>query len=702
MTSDFSFEGQSEDDKGRSLSSPEGEEKDFLNRFSDWYGRARENKEPVKKMMENSYMAYRGIMSDFAMSQRDVLRWGLAVFVPYTFQTCASIETQLLGRPPGYRLGAMRSPKDRQAAQFIEKISHAEFRRANVQRVVAQNTHISLIFGTAFYRTHFKFDKKTRKFLKNVEETLDGKKPIYEEKDHTFYKGVSVESIHPLKVYLPPVHEHDPQRWPYLIERDMVDVRKLKEFYDSHPELAYKDNYKFIKAGGDSRDDMEVYFKQDVLYRLPLTRYPGSRRDLVSATSPQTVNLVQQDTKHLVEVFRVYSNDSDEWAVIAHGRVVEYHPNPIEDTKEMPIVVARDYQVANSPWGIGEPEVIRWLQFEANALHNLGLDSTKYSVAPIFAMNSAYLDDEDEFEIVPGKIIHLKNIPGVTVDSAIKALNMPEVKGSIFRMLEENKTITRETTGIGSSVVGGNEPGEGSATESNNLKQAASARIYDRARRIEQENLVDLVKQQISFMAQYYDEDMVVKVSDDEFFKFIPGEAKEAKAADVVQAQVDGYAGVIYGEDLALGYDVYVEGESTLPISRQERRTEGMQLLKIASDVRRPPTAEELASDPNLPQKYPQGLPVLDADSIARNILLPTFTTVDRADEYIWSLDGQGPDRTRPPGRPADAFNAAASVGNPMVQPPLGGTMTQAQPLNQNINSTEAAGVLPPPAPVAQ
>lgn len=667
---------------------PNSEEEGILKHFDEIWLESNTTKEPVKKIMENSFLAFRSILSDFSYSNRSLSKWGLAIYVPYTFQTVAGLEAQLTGKPPVYRLDPVRSPKDRQDAEFVTKISLAEYKRAQASRAMADATQMALIFGTSFLRSYFRWDKKKKKFIKEISKTG---KTIYEEREKEFYKGWSLKAINPLKVRLPRVREHDSSKWGYYIERDVVDVREVQTYYEAHPELAYGDNYKYLKAGGNVEDDLAIYDYVDVMYRLPNKRYPGSSRDLQNETFSPDRKVSTMTGEHLAEQFRVFSEETDEWYVIVSGRVVEYHPNPLEDLKELPVAVLRDYEIKNMPWGVGEPELIRWLQYEANALHNLALDSTKYSVAPVFAMMSAYLQDEDDFEIVPGKVIRLKNVPNLSAGDAIQAIQTPEVKNSIFKMLEMNETITRQTTGAGSYVVGGNDQSaSGSATDANNLRAASSARVYDRARRIEQNTLQDVVKHQLAHMSEFYDDEMVIRVSNDEFYRLVPGTQEEfspEQHEEIKQkAGEAGYSGVVFGGDLAKGYTASAEAESTLPITKSDKQAQAMQLLKVASEVRRPFTQEELAANPQLPAMYPQGAPVLDASKIAEDLLLPTFSIVDNTKEFMWSPDGQGPDRQRRVGRPDDPFNEPITSED-VTQTQL---LSQAQPNNQFINSSEA------------
>lgn len=669
------------------------EEEVFLGAFDEMYGEAKQAKKKFKDIMEASYLAYRSIMSDFTYSNRNIGKWGLAVFVPYTFQTIAGIEAQLTGRPPAYRIAPVNNPSDKETAEYLGKFSKAEFRRSHALRQIADAVQTSLIFGTAFLRSQHIYDVRKKKFIKIGEDGAAG----YEERPKVFYNGWGLTNDHPLKVYLPNVHEHDPKKWPYYIVREMRDVREMKAYYENHPELCYKTNYKALKAGGDLTDDLQIYNKTDIMYRMPTSRYPGTARDLDGKMFPRTTEGPKIDTKYLVETFRVFSEQSDEWAVVANGRVIEYHPNPLESIKELPVVAMRDYEIKNVPWGMGEPELLRWLQFEANALHNLGLDSAKYSASPVFAMNSAYLRDETEFEIVPGKIIHLKNIQNLTVDKAIQTLNTGEVKSSLFKLLEINEDVVRKTSGAGSFVVGGDSVNPTSATESNNLKAASTTRIYDRARRIEQDVLTDIIRHQIAFFSDTYTEEMAVKITDDESIRFLPGnkdlydEAELNKGAQIKDAEsgevvTPGFGAVVFGEDAAEQYDVYIEGESTMPLTKDGRKAEGMQLLKLASEARRPLTVEEMQKYPQMQQAYPQGVPILDAEVIATDILMPAFSTVDNVDHYVWKIEegAGGAAPANPVGRPEDPFKEVMPNQNPADV-----ANGDAQPNNLLINKME-------------
>lgn len=663
------------------------EEQKILREVDEMYSESNTAKDVIKKMMDESYLSFRSIYSDFSWSRRDVDRYGLAIYVPITFQVVASIQSQLNGRPPSYRLSPKDLPQDRRTANVLGDLSKSEFRRAKAMLEIASGIQTSLIFGTAFLRSYFRYDKKVGKFLKEKEVTERGErftKADYEQGERTIYKGWSLTNDHPLKVRLPPVHEHDPQKWPYYIVREITDIRVEKKYYETFPDRLWKkENVACLKPGGDTKDDMEVFFKMDPVYRLNDVRYPGSIKDMFRTENSQTY--ARMTSKYHAEKLIIYDMVNDAWIKIIAGRVMEYHPNPL-DEKMLPVEAMRDYKVEYSPWGMGEPQLLRYLQIEANALHTFALDGTKFATNGVFGINSAGLKNPNDLSIYPGKVFELKNMPNLTIDNVIKAFNTGDVKPSTFRMMGENSSLVGRTTGIGSSVIGGDPINPNiSATDANNLKAAATTRIYERARAIEQENLTNIIDHQLAFVSQFYDEEQIAKASGGKFIKFIPYDQSKYTPEQQALDLAKGYDAVIFESDLAEGYDVVVEGESTLPISRNEKRIEGMQLLKIASETRRPPTAKELAADPALPQKFPLGIPVLDATAVAEKIVMPTFSVVDNVDEFMYDTSTLGSqDQGRGVGRPEEVLNPEKLQGD------LESVQEQApQPAEQGVNEME-------------
>jgi hypothetical protein len=669
---------------------PDSEEGRILKRFHEIWAEAKQAKVEQKKIMEESYLAFRSILSDFTMSNRPVERWGLAVFVPVTFQVVMGIQAQLNGRPPQYRVGPLNSPKDLEISRAVGELSKAEFRRAKALREFADAVQLSLIFGTAPLRAVYVNDVREVLVADGFAEQLDDAGNVtrkvlkYKKTKKTFYQGWKIVCDHPLTVYMPPVHKSNVEDLPYYIVRELVDVRDEREYYENHEELRYKDNYKWLKAGGDTTDDLAVYWKQDPIYNLD-PRYPGSRSDIL-APHQAAVDTQKISKEHLLEKFRVYDIAKDLWYVIENDRVIEAHPNPLS-SKRLPVVLVRDYKIVNSVWGLGEPQLIRYLQMEANALHTFGLDGTKYATNGVFAVNDLYLKNPGDMSVYPGKIFSLKNLPNMTIDQVIQSFNMPDVKGSVFRMMGINDQLIARTTGAGASIIGGDPVNSGgSATESNNLKAAATTRVYERARVIEQENLVDVIEIQMEFMADFYSEPLVAKISDSRFVKFVPGEENEYGADKKAMDIDDGFEAIIYTSDLQKGHDVVIEGETTLPVSKAERRTEAMQLLKVTAETRRPPTAEEIAANPNITQMYPQGIPVGDAQKVFDRIVLPTFTVVDNPDEFAFKVAPETQDRKRGVGRPEDVLNTdALERATVPPDPGLGGP----QPLDQGVNQME-------------
>lgn len=667
------------------------EENAILLHLDEMWSEAKQAKQTQKRILEEAYRQFRSIASERITNSRDVERWGMAIFVPVTFQVVMGIQAQLNGRPPQFRQSPLFVPKDRRETDAVSKFSVAEFKRSEAMRSFVTGTQLALIFGTAFLRSVFRNDVRDIDVVTNFSRSENGESDkdslVIEKQEKTFYKGWGLEVDHPLQVYLPRVRQKDPQKWPFYIVRDLVDINDIRKYYEKNPKLAYKDNYKYLKAGGDLTDDLAVYDEVDPLYSGKDPRYPGSIGDIINSGPQFDKKDRLINVKDKAERIRIFDQRKDRWTEIVNNRIMSHYPNPLS-SKKLPVVAMRDYTIEFEPWGLGEPQLIRHLQLEQNALHTFALDGTKYATNGVFALNSTALKNADDMSVYPGKIFEMKNLPGVTIDQVIQSFNMPDVKGSVFKLLDMNDSMVGRVTGAGTSIIGGDPINAGgSATESNNLKAAATTRVYERARAIEQENLVDAVNLMVEYVADFYDSPLIAKISDDEFIKFVPGDESDYSIEDKATDLADGYSAIIYTSDLVQGFVTVTEGESTLPISRQERRVEGMQLLKLATDARRPPTAEEIAADPAILQKYPQGVPILDAESIAEKLVLPTFSTVMDPTEFLW--DGEmTQDKKRGVGRPSDPMNTREldALGN---QANSAAQLAAPQPMEQGINDME-------------
>ena len=148
-----------------------------------------------------------------------------------------SIQAQLNGRPPQFRQSPLFVPKDRRITDAVSKFSVAEFTRSKAMREFVTGTQLALTFGTAFLRSVFVDDRRDVDMVVNFTKDSDGEdaeeKMVVEKKEKIFYQGWKLEVDHPLRVYLPNVREKDPQKWPFYIVRDIVDVDERKEYYEN-------------------------------------------------------------------------------------------------------------------------------------------------------------------------------------------------------------------------------------------------------------------------------------------------------------------------------------------------------------------------------------------------------------------------------------------------------------------------------------
>ena len=73
------------------------EENAILQHIDEMWSEAKQAKESRKRILEDAYRQFRSIANAQITSTRDVERWGMAIFVPVTFQVVMGIQAQLTG-----------------------------------------------------------------------------------------------------------------------------------------------------------------------------------------------------------------------------------------------------------------------------------------------------------------------------------------------------------------------------------------------------------------------------------------------------------------------------------------------------------------------------------------------------------------------------------------------------------------------------
>lgn len=619
---------------------PSKEDEEVLRIVDQRYYDAKESRKTRETIWNYSYLQFKSINYYNRQYGQEFLEgFGLRVFVPRTFETIESIIPQLNGRPPEFIVSG-KNPQDDKRADFIDIVLSNEWDRADTQRQITISTFDSLVFGTGILLNYLRDDRREVEEINEVDD--DGNVISYEKEEFVDYFGVYSKSLDPYNCFPDPNADENKDSLRFFVYREVVDVDELREEYRLK---GFNDNWKYLTEGGNVDDFGKIRQEIDTIYTATDVRTPGNFSDLIGQ-GRSTVD--RKIKKNLIEKFTYF--EKDRMVVIANGVVLRDTPSPFPH-KTIPISVIRDYALSHEFWGMGEPEIIRWLQVESNTLHNLALDATAMSVGQMIAVNSAYIQDESELVVKPFGIVHLKPIPGLNVRDAIQPVVTPDVKSSVFRMMQENKSITQSTTGVSDFIIGASKGGAETATEANRLAEASVARIREKARIIEQEGVKDIVEQWMPMIAEFYSEDMVFRITKKdktEFIKFVSKNRADLSQEEIEQYKQEGYMDVITVDDLRGKFDITVKGASTLPVNKDIIRGMWMQLLNLAASIKRT-----------------DGTDVFNVDKIAYETLKEGFERQDALD----FLSNVNPDIIKEGGDQLDEL--LASQGPQTEQTPL-------------------------------
>jgi hypothetical protein len=635
---------------------PTEEEQKVLETLDKYYYEASEARKKREVIWNYSYLQFKSINYYNKRYSAEFLEgFGLRVVVPKTFETIESIIPQINGRPPEFIIDG-QNPTDKDKAKFMNVILTNEFRRADAQKEFTVCTFDALVLGTGILFNYLRSEQRDVEVIDEADE--NGNVISYKSQTITDYFGVFTQAIDPYTFFPDPIAE-EVSDMRYCIIRERVDVDKLKEEYSNKN---FNENWKYICPGGNVDDFAKVRKEIDMLYSINDKRYPGNVSDLVGGTK---TNQSESTTRNLAEKFTMWTKER--LVVISNGVVLRNTPNPY---LRFPFTLIRDYKCSHELWGMGEPEIMRWLAIEADTLHNMTLDATSMGIGQMIAVNSAYIQDESELIVKPFGIVHLKNVPGVSVADAISPIITPDVKNSSFRMIQLNKELVQSTTGISDYFIGASRGAADTATEANKLADASAARIREKARIIEDEGIKDVLYQWINIIAQFYSDEMNFRVTDrdkTQFFKFVPLPRAELTPEKLSTYLAEGYSDVISMDDVRGKFDIYVKGASTLPVNKDVLRNQNMQLMNLAIKAVRP-----------------DGTPIFKQEKIAEDVLY----SFDNPNPQDYINYPQAPEQIPPAPVPLETPITPETPTPPMTTE--ADILNQAaQPTNLGINTLE-------------
>ncbi len=574
--------------------------------------------------------------------------WGVNAFIPRTFETIETMRAQLKSREPDFSLEP-QGVKETAYSEGFTNLMKSEWRRSDSQAEAVEALDDALLWGSGIVQNdliHEVADENTISFDAdgNMKYTLEtvGK-----------YYGIGCRRRDPYDVLpepLPDATKINGRRnksrginWMFI--REILDVEDVREQYKNMYEMGKSDDYeergdlnsgtfgvtdywKYLRPGGDLQDYKYLRTYLDDLYQTRNDiRYPATVTSMLpGATHKQTTEFAYQEGK--IEVWHYF--EPDRWITFTQGGILRDTPNPYPH-KELPFSKMSLFNTKTF-WDMGMPEVMKWLQVVENTLYDQGLNNIVMNVHKMFAVNSRYLEDEGELVVRPFGIVHLKNMPGVSVQDAIQPITFTPLFQDFFNFLTLNKTNLDSLTGTSDISKGAqNEKSDPETLGQSKMAAAGSTmRINEIARHFEQDLIADSVEQLSQIAQLYYQVDLggqdgldikTQSGSQTNYYRFIPKQLHDVQATDMqIYTEKYGYKGIITFDQIQGKYRCTVKGGSSISTDPEDDARLKLSFANWAKNLVDPATIQGYDKKGN-----PIGAPVFDIVKLGMEVAKDVF-----------------------------------------------------------------------------
>jgi len=539
----------------------------------------------MHQKMNFHYLMYKGIL---ALNQKHgdkyIKSLGLQVNVPRTFMTIEAIRSEFSGKALNIDAVSV-GPKNKnsKAPNAARTILRGEFTRSRSNNTLIDSEYDALLFGSGFG------------LLRYIEDTA----PVTEKykAEHPYisgqlerYRGIKLHHLNPYHVF--PDHRAkttevgNPGTWKHCWVYSMWDFEEWKKVCENN---GY--DTEGMEKGGLLQEFDMVRRQIDAIYSQQIqgvqTRQDSGEIVSQQVTMPtiDTTNMIMVVEKFTDNSYTVYSGNN--WTVNHKGE------NTFVDQR-IPVYQFKDYHVPDEFDGMGEPEVLRWQQYEENRIHNLAYMQVLMSTVKRYGVIEELMKDPTEASMSdPFKPIRMKNIPGADINKAIRVLDQGAVGVYPQQFLQEVKNIGQAATGISDFVIGGNKALTDTATEANRLAEATSSRIRAKIVQMENRDLIPCLEQWLINIPHLYGDAVEYLLQDgkETHVIFLPYERELNEDVNIVTDIVSttGAQGSTIEEVYrSLGYDEVVFMTDILnrvnisinPVLGQAERTETIRQLR--------------------------------------------------------------------------------------------------------------------------
>lgn len=639
----------------------------------------------VRHQMNNfHYLQYKGILKMNQVYGKNFLEsTGLMANVPRTFMTIESIRPILSGRPLDISAKA-HNKKEYDNRDKAEDILKGEWARSKADYAKADAEWDALLLGSGFLL--WRYDEIVEENTDLFDGYDEEGKIKYRKGRLEKYKGMRLIRLDPYYVF--PDHtattddEGEPGSWGHCYVYSIWDFDEWKNYCEQKGF-----NTKGMEKDGHLEDFGAVRNAIDSIYSLDEQGQSGilTTRDNGKQVSGQ-LSKGQADMKNKIAVIERFESNSyivcsgKNWTLNHKG----VNPNP---DKRIPIKVIRDYRIPSEFDGIGEPEVIRWQQYEENKVHNLAYMSVLMNTVQRYGILEEYLKDPTAVRFNnPFRPILLKEIPGKqkSVRDIIQPLDQKSSNDLPDKFLQYVKDIGQSATGITDFFIGANKARTDTLGEAEMMQGAGSDRIQQKIFNIEERDLVPVCESWLACIPQFYTEEMDVLLNDGEDYhvKYVPytrdfntdqptiekvQKLTGANGETVEQVYLNaGYRKVIFVSDIIGRYNIILK-TATASSERRMLIDKFMKVIEMMGE----------ANKMSIASKVP---PEWDVNKPLEDILRQFPEIVKNPDEYKLKIPQQ---------------KAEQNPVNPMEMPPT--EIPQTDPAGEEAPPTEEQTPQPPP-----
>jgi len=262
------------------------------------------------------------------------------------------------------------------------------------------------------------------------------------------------------------------------------------------------------------------------------------------------VNTAEDQHKQEIELLE-YWEDNRVITVANKSIVIRDEENPF-DHKMKPFVVIVNQLVPKEFYGIGEIEPLESLQNELNDLRNQRMDNVNLVLNRMWKARRDSTIQWDTLTSKPGGIILTDNMEDI-ID-----ITTPDITASSFREEESIKSDIQNTTGVTDYITGVSGK-TSTATEIVKKTEESNQRFKMKIKNLENMGIKRLGEILLALNQQYIDREKIIRI--------VGTERQEYALVD--PASING------------SFDIIVIPGSTMPIDRESKKAQALELKKI-------------------------------------------------------------------------------------------------------------------------